>query len=251
MSPAGAGIAARVGSARGALAGAGRFPVPVFAFREPERYTSPMSRTRRPNAPAGRMRLLVPAALAALLGATAPVAAAGPRFEVQAAPLLVLSGDGLAPVLAHGGFSLGAGAELRAGAWIPFRARLGYFHIFPSAISTAGDLYRSFAGWDLAVASGARVLSREGDAPFGLDLLGGVSFGAAKYPGTTVAFATFSADLTFRADFSMSGSGGWRAVLPLSCIFRPGARSFSAGLGAAYVLPPARRAVTSPPGGAE
>lgn len=171
--------------------------------------------------------------------------------DVLAAPRLVLSGDGLAPILPHGGFSLGAGTELRAGAWIPARVELSYFHIFPSAISSAGDLYRSFAGWDLAVAAGARVLSREDGAPFGLDLLGGVSFGAAKYPGTTVAFATFSADLTFRADFSMPGSGGWRAVLPLSWIFRPGARSFSAGLGAAYVLPPARRSGAPAPGGAE
>jgi hypothetical protein len=179
------------------------------------------------------------------------IEARGPawRFDVQAAPLAVLSGDGLAPVLPHAGFSLAAGGELRSGAWIPARIQLEYFHVFPSAVSSAGDLYRSWAGWDLSLASGARVLSRERGAPLGLDLLGGVSVGAARYPGTTVAFASFSADLTVRADFAKPGNGGWRAVLPLSYIFRPGARSFSAGLGAAYVLPAVRRSGAAAPGG--
>lgn len=221
----------------------------------------------RTGATVGGARLFVRAALAALLAAAAPKAAAQSevsrssdeeiaappdlRFDVQAAPLLVLSGDGLAPVLPHAGLSLGAGTELRAGMWIPVRIQMEYFHVFPSAVSSAGDLYRSFAGWDLSLAAGARVLSREGAAPLGLDLLGGVSFGAAKYPGTTVAFAAFSADLTVRADFAKPGSGGWRAVLPLSYIFRPGARSFSAGLGAGYVLPAVRRSGAAAPGGAE
>lgn len=223
-------------------------------------------RRSRPGVEAARY--LLPTALIAVLLGVSPGAAAqtpGPRaadgrnasagpslsFDVQAAPLLVLSGDGLAPVLPHAGFSMGAGTELRAGAWIPVRIQLEYFHVFPSAVSPAGDLYRSFAGWDLALGAGARVLSREGGAPFGLDLLGGVSFGAAKYPGTTVAFATFSADLTVRSDFAKSGNGGWRAVLPLSWIFRPGARSFSAGLGIGWVHPPRSRPASTGTGASE
>ena len=162
------------------------------------------------------------------------------RFDLEAAPRAVLSGDGLAPILPQAGFSLGAGMELRTVSWIPVRVGLEYFHVFPSAVSSAGDLYRSWAGWDLSLASGVSLVSREGGAPLGVDLLGGVSFGAARYPGTTVVFATFSADLMVRADFSKPGAAGWRAVLPLSYIFRPGARSFSAGLGAAYILPPLR-----------
>lgn len=224
-------------------------------------------RRSRTGAFDGRTRFLVQAALAALLAAAVPgvaAQAAGSQadggmaarrpawsFDVQAAPRAVLSWDGLAPVLPHAGFSLAAGGELRAGAWIPARIQLEYFHVFPSAVSSAGDLYRSWAGWDLSLAAGARVLSREGGAPLGLDLLGGVSFGAARYPGTTVAFASFSADLTVRADFTKPGSGGWRAVLPLAYIFRPGARSFSAGLGADYVLPAVQRSGAPAPGGAE
>ncbi|HSV57120.1 MAG TPA: hypothetical protein VLH39_08465, partial [Magnetospirillaceae bacterium] len=100
--------------------------------------------------------------------------------------------------------------------------------------------YRSWVGWDLSLAAGTVVLSRESGFPLGLDLLGGVSYGAARYPGTTVVFATFSADLTLRADFSRPGSGGWRAVLPLSFTLRPGARSFSAGLGIAWTHPTRR-----------
>jgi len=126
-----------------------------------------------------------------------------------------------------------------------------YYHVFPSAVSSAGDLYRSWAGWDLSLAAGARALSREDGATFGLDLLGGVSFGTAKYPGTTVAFATFSADLTVRADFSRPATGGWRAVLPLSYIVRPGARSVSAGLGIGWAHPPRRSTASAAPGGAE
>lgn len=232
-----------------------------------------MTRSRRSRTGVEAARLHPPVALLAVFvclasGAAAQTASARPAgvlsddggiaagrpawsIDVLAAPLLVLSGDGLAPVLPHGGFTFGAGTELRAGAWIPLRIQLEYFHVFPSAISSAGDLYRSFAGWDLALGAGARVLSREGGAPLGLDLLGGVSFGAARYPGTTVAFATFSADLTVRADFTKSGNGGWRAVLPLSWIFRPGARSFSAGLGAGYVLPPGRRSGAAVPGASE
>jgi len=195
-------------------------------------------------------RLLTAALLAILLVAPPYVGAqAGLHFDVSAAPLVVLSGDGLAPVLAHGGFSLAGGTELRSGGWIPARVQLEYYHVFPSAISPAGDLYRSWAGWDLALAAGAVLLSREDGAPFGLDLLGGVSFGAARYPGTTVAFATFSGDLSLRADFSIPGSGGWRAVLPLSYILRPGARSFSAGLGIGWLHPPRRGAAAAERGG--
>ncbi len=214
-----------------------------------------MTRYRRSRTGVEAARYILPTALIAVLLGVSPGAVAQTSgrpawsIDVLAAPLLVLSGDGLAPVLPHAGLSLGAGSELRAGAWIPLRIQLEYFHVFPSAISSAGDLYRSWAGWDLSLAAGARALSRKDGAPFGLDLLGGVTFGAAKYPGTTVAFATFSADLTVRADFAKSGNGGWRAVLPLSWILRPGARSFSAGLGAGYVLPPVRRSGATVRGG--
>ncbi len=215
-----------------------------------------MTSQARSRTCAAAVNRFLPAALLVVLLGVPPYAVAqtadiqaGLRFDVSAAPLVVLSGDGLAPVLPHAGFSLGAGAELRAGSWIPARVGLAYFHVFPSAISTAGDLYRSFAGWDLSLEAGARVLSRKDGSPFGLDLLGGVSFGAARYPGTTVAFATFSTGLTLRADFSKSGSGGWRAVLPLSYILRPGARSFSAGLGMGWVHPPRRDAAATDRGG--
>lgn len=227
-----------------------------------------MTLFRRSRSFAEAARHLLSAALFAVLSCAAPGAAAqaagaqtdGGRieagrpawsFDVLAVPLAVLSWDGLAPVLPHAGFSLGAGTELRAGSWIPVRVGLEYFHVFPSAISSAGDLYRSFAGLDLSLAAGASLVSREGGAPFGLDLLGGVSFGTARYPGTTVAFAAFSADLCLRADFSRPGSGGLRAVLPLSYIFRPGARSYSAGLGIGWVHPPRSRLASTGSGASE
>ena len=56
-----------------------------------------------------------------------------------------------------------------------------------------------------------------------------------------MAFATFSADLTVRADFAEPGSGGLRLLLPLSYIWRPGARSFTVGLGAGWSFPAGRR----------
>ena len=100
------------------------------------------------------------AALAVLsFGALPASAQATVRLDAQAVPVLALSGDGLAPILAHGGVKVGAGAELRAGVWIPARVQLGYFHILPSAISPAGDLYRSWAGWELSLAAGAGVLA--------------------------------------------------------------------------------------------
>lgn len=192
------------------------------------------------------------AALAVLSFGVFPAAAqASVRFDVYAAPLFALSGDGLAPVLPHGGLTTGAGAELRAGEWIPARVQLGYFHIFPSAISSAGDLYRSWSGWALSLAAGGGVLTRESGRPFALDLLGGVSFGAARYPGTTVAFASFSVDLQARADFAEPGSGGLRLLLPLSYVWRPGARSFTMGLGAGWGFPARSRIGTAASGGGE
>ncbi len=160
------------------------------------------------------------------------------RFDAFAGPLFALSGDGLAPVLPHAGLSAGAGAELRSGFWIPIRLEIGYFHVFPSSISPAGDLYRSWAGWELSLAAGVRALEKGGGLPFALDFLGGASFGADRYPGTTVAFASFSLDVLARAGFANPGRGGFRVLLPLSYVFRPGARSFSAGLCAGWEFAP-------------
>lgn len=193
----------------------------------------------------GPLVLLLAAGLA-----PAAVAQTDVRFDAFALPLFALSGDGLAPVLPHAGVSAGMGTELRAGMWIPARLQLGYFHIFPSLMDSAGEFYRSWAGWTVSFASGARVLRSLGPRPLALDLLAGVSFGADHYPGTTVAFASFSVDALARADFAKAGCGGLRVLMPLSYVFRPGVRSFSVGLGAGWLFKPisigARRAAASP-----
>lgn len=177
-----------------------------------------------------------------LAAGLAPVAVAQTdvRFDAFALPLFALSGDGLAPVLPHAGVNAGVGTELRAGMWIPARLQVGYFHVFPSVMDSAGELYRSWAGWTLSFAAGARALRRSERLPFSLDLLAGVSFGADHYPGTTVAFASFSVDALARADFARTGRGGLRFLMPLSYVFRPGARSFSVGLGAGWGFAPLR-----------
>ena len=182
--------------------------------------------------------------------APAAVAQTDVRFDTFALPLFALSGDGLAPVLPHAGVSAGVGTELRAGMWIPARLQVGYFHVFPSLTDSAGELYRSWAGWTLSFASGAQVLRPLGSRHLALDLLAGVSFGADHYPGTTVAFASFSIDALARADFAQPGRGGLNVLMPLSYVFRPGARSFSVGLGAGWGFAPisigARRVATTP-----
>ena len=197
----------------------------------------------------GRVLFRIEPLLFLLAAALCPVvyAQTDVRFDAFAMPLFALSGDGLAPVLPHGGISAGVGTEIRSGVWIPARLQAGYFHIFPSLMDSAGELYRSWAGWTLSFASGAQVLKALGTRPFSLDLLAGVSFGADHYPGTTVAFASFSVDALARADIARSRRGGLKLLMPLSYIFRPGARSFSAGLGAGWGFAP--RALGKPKAG--
>jgi hypothetical protein len=189
------------------------------------------------------MRRLCALIVIIFLGMTA-VAAPSPnafRLDVSATAFLPLTWSLEGPALPHAGLGGAAALEFDSRSWIPARLELGGFAIWPSAISSGGELYRGWNGFRSALYAGYRFPPVDGLSGGRFSILLGGALTAAGYRDTNLAFAYPSLAAGLRFDPKTDADSAFFASLPLELMFRGTDLSFAAGISIGWRMDPKTR----------
>jgi hypothetical protein len=176
--------------------------------------------------------LLALVSVSSSLAQAASVGAMSSAVRLFAGPSLCFPVTSAAdnPSLAHFGWGLGGGVELKFRRIIAARLGADLLWIGPSSVSPEGILYRAWDGFRLSLEAGYTF-------PIGamtMYVVAGGGLTAADYRGTSLVFAYPSILAQAGLDMPIGRHGLIRIGVPLELMLRGTYKDFSPGISASY-----------------